>query len=176
MGARRFRRYSTALMHYCTHRPQCLPRVEIDGTCTSQSFLEVLSQSRSGRLSALAYTVSHKWERRKCCALSILPFNAPLQMTFHNSMLWKSPPVNLLKSMSSCYATIIPPTNRFFACHDLIAETAAKATIDWCGAFGVLKSHLSDGLIHFNNETLRIVPKGLKLPYHFTLPYWLWSN
>lgn len=65
---------------------------------------------------------------------------------------------------------------RFYACHDLTAETAAKAIIDWCAAFGVPKSLMSDGPTHFKHETLCLVSRGLRVPHYFTLPYTLWSN
>lgn len=64
-----------------------------------------------------------------------------------------------------------PDYKWFFACHNLTAETAARATIDWCAACGVPKSLMSDGPTHFKNETLRLLSKGLKVRHHFTLPY-----
>lgn len=35
---------------------------------------------------------------------------------------------------------------------------------------------MSDEPTHFRNEIVRLVAKGLKTPYHFTLPYTPWSN
>ena len=35
---------------------------------------------------------------------------------------------------------------------------------------------MSDGPTHFRNETVRVVAKGLKVPYHFTVPYCPWSS
>lgn len=64
----------------------------------------------------------------------------------------------------------------FFAFADTSAENAAHAIVDWCAAFGVPKSLMSDGPTHFKNETLNRLSKGLKVPHHFTLPYTPWSN
>lgn len=63
-----------------------------------------------------------------------------------------------------------------FAFIDTAAENAATAILDWCAPFGVPKGLMSDGPTHFNNETVRSVTKGLKVPHHFTLPYSPWSN
>lgn len=99
-----------------------------------------------------------------------------IQMIFYNSTTPKSLQVHLVKSMSSCYATIIPTRYGFFACHILTANTAAKTTVDWCAAFSVSKSLISDRPTYFKNETLRLVSKSLQLPHHFTLPHFSRSN
>lgn len=64
----------------------------------------------------------------------------------------------------------------FFICANTMAKTAADAIMDWCASFTVPNRVISDGTIHFKNETVRLVTKGLKVPYHFTLPYNPWSS
>lgn len=59
----------------------------------------------------------------------------------------------------------------FYACHYLTSETAPQAIIDWCAAFSVLKSLMSDGPALFKNEIIRLVSRGLRFTHHFTLPY-----
>lgn len=66
--------------------------------------------------------------------------------------------------------------NWFFSFPDTSAANAANAIIDWCAAFGVPKTLMSDVPTHFRNETISLVEKGLKVPHHFTLPYCPWSN
>ena len=64
----------------------------------------------------------------------------------------------------------------FFAFPGTIAGNAATAIIDWSAVFGVPDALMSDGPRHFPNETMRLIAKGLRVPYHFTLPYCPWSN
>ncbi len=56
------------------------------------------------------------------------------------------------------------------------AENAVTAFIDWCSTFCVPGGLMSDGSAHFENEIVRLVSKGLKSSYLFTLPYCPWSN
>lgn len=60
----------------------------------------------------------------------------------------------------------------FFAFPQTEAPNAATAITEWCSAFGVLNCLMSDSPTHFKNETVRLVCKGLKVPHHFTLPYY----
>lgn len=64
----------------------------------------------------------------------------------------------------------------FLAIPDTGAENAASALIDWSAVFGTRKGLMSDGPTHFCNETVRLFSKGLKVPHHFTLPNFPWSN
>lgn len=64
----------------------------------------------------------------------------------------------------------------FYGCHDQTAETAPKDNIDWFATFSVPKALMSFGPTHFKNKTLRLLSKGLKVPHHFTIPYFPWSN
>lgn len=63
-----------------------------------------------------------------------------------------------------------------FAFADTMAENATRAVIDWCAALGVPHGLIADGLAHFQNETLPLVCKGLRVPHQFTLPYTPWSK
>lgn len=56
------------------------------------------------------------------------------------------------------------------------AETTDNTLLDWSTAFGVPNQLRSDGPTHFQNESLRLLAKGLCTPHHFTLPYCPWSN
>lgn len=51
------------------------------------------------------------------------------------------------------------------------AKNAARAIIVWRAAFGVPSRLIFNGSTHFKNETVRVVAKGLRVQYHFTLPY-----
>lgn len=64
----------------------------------------------------------------------------------------------------------------FFPFADTSAVNATTGIIDWCAAFGVPKSLMSDCPTHFRNEKIRLVAKGLRVLHHFTLPYGPWSN
>lgn len=77
--------------------------------------------------------------------------------------------------MFSCYVTTIRTTNAFFIRRNS-AYNAARTIIDWAAAFGVPKSQMSDGTMHFKNEIIRLVEKILNLSHHFTLPNCPWSN
>lgn len=55
-------------------------------------------------------------------------------------------------------------------------ENAARAIIDWFAGFGVSHGLMSDGPTHFDDETLRMVGKGLKTQNHFRLLSCPWSN
>lgn len=61
-----------------------------------------------------------------------------------------------------------------FAFPGTVAETATKANIDWSVAFGVPRALRSDAPTHFRNESVRLVSKGLRVPHHLTLLYFLW--
>lgn len=63
-----------------------------------------------------------------------------------------------------------------YACSETSAEYVARAIVDWSAALGVPLQLMSDEPTHFKNEVLRIVAKELRVPHHFTLPYWPWSN
>lgn len=64
----------------------------------------------------------------------------------------------------------------FFANDPADADNGSRPIIDWTSAFGVPNALRSDGSTHFKYETLILVSKGLKVPHHFTLPYYPWSN
>ncbi len=56
------------------------------------------------------------------------------------------------------------------------SENSASAILEWATTFTIPKGFMSDGGAHFQNETVRLVSKGLRSPHHFTLPYTPWSN
>lgn len=55
-------------------------------------------------------------------------------------------------------------------------ENAAEAILKWSIAFTPPSALISDWGSHFQNETIRLVVRGLKTKHHFNLPYTLWSN
>lgn len=55
-------------------------------------------------------------------------------------------------------------------------ENAAYTLLQWCAAFGLPAGFLPDGATNFKNETLRLLPKSLRIPHHFRLRYSPWSN
>lgn len=59
----------------------------------------------------------------------------------------------------------------FLTCANALAENLARAIVDWCAAFLVLNSLISDGITSFKSETIRLVAKGLKATHHLTLSY-----
>lgn len=65
--------------------------------------------------------------------------------------------------------------NWFYAFLNTSADNPARAMIDSAAAFGVLKGLISDGPMHFKNETVRLLSQGLTAPHHCTLPYRPWS-
>lgn len=58
-----------------------------------------------------------------------------------------------------------------FAFADISAEIAAHSINDSWSAFGVRNDLISEGPVHFKNEVVCIVAKGLVVTYEFTLPY-----
>lgn len=56
------------------------------------------------------------------------------------------------------------------------AKNATHTIIDWCAVKDVPGGLISDGPNHFKNESVRLVSKGLKTPYHFNLQYCPLSN
>lgn len=49
------------------------------------------------------------------------------------------------------------------------AKYSAHAILDWCAAFGTPYGLMLDGPTHFQNETVRLVTKGLRTPQNFFL-------
>lgn len=108
------------------------------------------------------------------------PFGAAMHGTKPNDVL-QFDYIELLPSKNGCKYVLmlrddLSDYKWFFEFADTLATNAATAIIDWCAAFGVPKSLLSDGPTHFKNETVRLVCEGLRVPHHFTLPYCPWSN
>lgn len=71
--------------------------------------------------------------------------------------------VLMMRDDHSGYVWLFPSTY-------ISAEHAAQSIIDWSAAFGVPGSLMSYDPTHFKNQTLHLVAKGLKVPYHFSLP------
>ncbi len=55
------------------------------------------------------------------------------------------------------------------------AENAAEAIVQWSSVFAPPSALMTDSVSHFQNETFRLVFRGLKTNHHFTLPYTQWS-
>lgn len=64
----------------------------------------------------------------------------------------------------------------FFPFENTSSENATHAIVDWCAAFGVRKSVMSDEFMHFRNETVLLVTKALRTLHNFILPYCPWSE
>lgn len=63
-----------------------------------------------------------------------------------------------------------------FAFPDKPAENAARGIIDCAAAFGVSNGLMFDSPNHFKNETVRLVPKRLNVPFDFIFPYSPWID
>lgn len=56
------------------------------------------------------------------------------------------------------------------------SDQAAHALLDWCAAFSIPTTFMSDVLTNFKNETIRLLTKILHAKHYFTLSYCPWSN
>lgn len=63
-----------------------------------------------------------------------------------------------------------------FAFTVTIVTNAARAITEWCAALSVSKGLMSDGPMHFNNETVRLVTKGLRVPHRLSPSYTSCTN
>lgn len=56
------------------------------------------------------------------------------------------------------------------------AKQAVLALLDWCAAFGIPKQVISGWPTYFQNESIRLLIKELKVRHRCTLSYCPWSN
>lgn len=68
---------------------------------------------------------------------------------------------------SSCWFLLFAEAN---------SEDSADALIEGASIFTIFNGMMSYGPKNFENETFRLVTKGLRAPHHFTLPYIPRSN
>lgn len=64
----------------------------------------------------------------------------------------------------------------FLSFANISTENAAYAVIDWSATLDAPNGLMSEAATNLKYETVRLVPKGLRVPEHYTFWYSLWSN